>query len=235
MDDVISGVVRDAFFAPPEPEIFANAEGAPGRLRRLEERAAAAGEKKQKRLADEESASQVSEGGAFDLSALENGCAHASAAPTLARCRCSCSFPLSDEAPETFCRRRPPENPGGRRPNDVFARSFSSLGPEECDPRAEAEDARRRRRRKSGDESSPPSKDLSASARAFSPAPKTRSGRLIRAPTFCEVARVPRERAALWAGPEMRLPSAAEVLRVLERARAAQDREGVRAARMERA
>ena len=64
---------------------------------------------------------------------------------------------------------------------------------------------------------------------------KTRSGRLIRAPTFCEVARVPRERAALWAGPEMRLPSAAEVLRVLERARAAQDREGVRAARMERA
>ena len=198
MDDVISGVVRDAFFAPPE--FFANAEGAPpGRLRRCFAQCADAGEKKPPEEPQllERSASQVSERGAFDLSALENGCAHASAALTLARC----SSLLSDEAP--FCRHRSrqPENP----------------------------------RRKSGDESSPPSKDLSASARAFSPAPKTRSGRLIRAPTFCEVARVPRERAALWAGPEMRLPSAAEVLRVLERARAAQDREGVRAARMERA
>ena len=195
MDDVISGVVRDAFFAPPE--IFANAEGAPGRLRRLEERAAAGEKKPPEPPRLERSASRVSERGAFDLSAFENGCAHASAAPALARC----SSLLSDEAPFRRHRRQPIDNP----------------------------------RRKSGDESSPPSKDLSASARAFSPAPKTRSGRLIRAPTFCEVARVPRERAALWAGPEMRLPSAGEVLRVLERARAAQDREGVRAARMERA
>ena len=199
MDDVISGVVRDAFFAPP-PEVFSNAEGAPpGRLRRCFERRADAGEKKPPEEPPllERSASQVSERGAFDLSAFENGCAHASAAPALARC----SSLLSDEVPFRRRRSRQPENP----------------------------------RRKSGDESSPPSKDLSASARAFSPAPKTRSGRLIRAPTFCEVARVPRERAALWAGPEMRLPSAGEVLRVLERARAAQDREGVRAARMERA
>jgi len=198
MDDVISGVVRDAFFAPPE--FFANAEeGAPGRLRRCFEQRADAGEKKPPEEPPllERSASQVSERGAFDLSAFENGCAHASAAPALARC----SSLLSDEAPFRRHRRQPIDNP----------------------------------RRKSGDESSPPSKDLSASARAFSPAPKTRSGRLIRAPTFCEVARVPRERAALWAGPEMRLPSAGEVLRVLERARAAQDREGVRAARMERA
>ena len=168
MDDVISGVVRDAFFAPP-PEVFAHAEeGAPpGRLRRCFERRADAGEKKPPEEPPllERSASQVSERGAFDLSAFENGCAHASAAPTLARC----SSLLSDEAPFRRRRSRQPENP----------------------------------RRKSGDESSPPSKDLSASARAFSPAPKTRSGRLIRAPTFCEVARVPRERAALWAGPEI--------------------------------